>query len=492
MMDTTLLEKTLQTLMDNQALLTQIARNQNKGSNGNGNGVATKQGNVQSATWLHGSLGIFNTPGLDREIISTHVRPHGFAPHLPRLPSVFEDPRFGALTGFSDDIGNEPAAPCNDAPTGFLKACNLQAQFGRVGRDTETIEMDKVMLRVNRGDFTDLILIGEMLGLTGFTPAGLNPSQVLNVVTMAQMISVAVRMERVLCQHMWTGSPLNNNPGGGYKEFPGLDNQIATGQVDADTNTACPSLDSDVKDFAYNDVCGTTPDIVEFMSMLEYFIYTLAQDTGMLPAQWAVVMRPQLWQELTACWPCKYNTNRCTGIGGDHRVITDGRENVTDRDNMRRSMTIDVNGRNYPVITDSCIFESNSTNNANLAAGQFASAIYFVPLRVTGNFPVTYMEHLDYRQAATDVSLLRGREDFWTDRGIWSWAVENNNWCFKLKLKTEQRVVLRTPQLAGKIQNVRYTPLQHLRDPLPDSPYHVDGGVSIRIPATDYAVWLSS
>ena len=27
--------------------------------------------------------------------------------------------------------------------------------------------------------------------------------------------------------------------------------------------------------------------------------------------------------------------------------------------------------------------------------------------------------------------LLRGREDFWTDGGMWSWAIENLNWCFK-------------------------------------------------------------
>jgi hypothetical protein len=447
---------------------------------------------VQTATALHGPLGIWSTPGLEREVISTHVRTRGLAAQLPNLPSVFTDPRFGALTGVSDDVGDEPANPCDNAPSGYIKACNLQAQFGRVARSTETIEMDKVMLRINRGDFTDLVLIGELLGMAGFNPAGLNPQQILNVITMSEMVQVGVRIDRVLCGHVWTGSPLNNNLGGGYKEFPGLDNQIATGQVDADTNTACPSLDSDVKDFNYGDVCGNAPDIVEYMSALEYFIYSLADDTGMLPAQWVWVMRPQLWQELTACWPCKYNTNRCTSIGGDHQVITDGRENVGERDAMRRGMTIDVNGRTYPVIVDNCISERSNQNDGNLNPGQFASSIYFIPLRVRGNFPVTYMEHLDYRQAATDTALLRGREDFWTDRGIWSWAIENNKWCYELTLKTEQRIVLRTPQLAGRIDLVRYSPLQHIRDPLPSSPYHIDGGISIRQSATDYAVWLSA
>jgi hypothetical protein len=365
------------------------------------------------------------------------------------------------------------------------------AQFGRVARSTETIEMDKVMLKYNRGESTDLRLIGQLLGMGDLNPAGLNEAQVVDMVTMSQMVNAAVRLERELCRHSWVGSPANNNLGGGYKEFPGLDNQIAIGQVDAQTNTSCPSLDSDVKDFNYNDVCGTTLDIVEYMSMLEYFIYSLASDTGVQPVQWVWVMRPQLWYELTACWPCKYNTNRClTANVGESVVRVDGRENITDRDNMRQAMTIDVNGRNYPVILDNCIDEASNQTTGNLEAGQFASSIYFIPLSITGNFPVTYLEYLDYRQAASDTALLRGREDFWTDRGIYSWAIENQKWCYELTVKTEMRIVLRTPQLAGRIDNVMYSPMQHLRDPMPTSPYHVDGGVSLRSPGTVYSAWL--
>lgn len=474
------LEQILKTLAETQAMQTQLLKET----------MHTKApATVQTAAALHGNLGMFAVPGLEPEIFGTVVVPEGLMSMLPRYPSVYENPFFGALTGISDDIGNEPANPCDDAPTGYQKTCNLTAQFGRVARQTETIEMDKVMLRMHRHDPMDLRLYGRLLGMGDISPAGLNEQQVVDIITMSQMVNAAVRIERLLCGHMWTGSPLNNNLGGGYKEFPGLDNQITTGQMDAQTETLCPSLDSDVKDFNYNDVCGTTLDIVEYISMLEYYVYELARTTGMLPTTWAWVMRPQLWQELTACWPCKYNTNRCTTIGGDHRVMTDGRENISDRDRMRMDKTFMVNGRSYPVVLDSCIYEHNNQNNANLAAGQFASSIYFVPLTVL-NMPVTYMEYLDYRQAASNTTLLRGREDFWTDRGMYSWAIDNLKWCYDLTLKTEMRVVLRTPQLAGKLQNVRYSPLQHLRDFDPSSPYHTDGGVSLRTPSTLHSVWL--
>jgi hypothetical protein len=112
------METLLKSVADTQARQTDIMELLAK-SNGDEQKTV---GTVQSAGWLHGSLGIFSTAGLDREVISTHVRTYGLGAALPKLPSVFEDPRYGALTGVSDDVGNEPANPCNDAPTGYVKA----------------------------------------------------------------------------------------------------------------------------------------------------------------------------------------------------------------------------------------------------------------------------------------------------------------------------------------------------------------------------------
>lgn len=450
---------------------------------------------TMTAQKLHGLTGTFSTPGLDRDVISTHVRPYGLAEKLPLFPSVMEDPRFGALTGVSDDIGSEPSNPCDNAPSGYIKACNLTAQFGRVHRDTETIEMDKVMLRVNRGDFTDLVLHGFRLGgqevSGGMYPSNFSPNDVINIITASQMVGVGERIFRLLNKHFWQGNPANNNAGGGYKEMPGLDQQIATAQVDADSGTLCPSLDSDVKNFNYNALSGGSLNIVTYLSSLEYFLTDLAERTGLNPVEWALVMRPQLFYELSAVWPCQYNTNRCgPGAGDTATVFIDSRENVAERDAIRNGKYLDINGRRYNVVLDSGINELNNANDANLAAGEYASSIYFVPLRISGNFPVLYREHVDYRRADSDIKFLRGKERFWTDDGVFSWALEDQKWCYKLSAKTEQRVVLRTPQLAGRLDNVKYSPLQHLRESDPDSPYWVNGGVSVRAVPAKNAVWL--
>lgn len=441
--------------------------------------------NFSNYTPLHGSGGIFAVNGLERDIITAHVRPFGLAEQLPLIPSVFVDPRFGAITGYTDVVGNQPTYVCEDAPYGYMKSCTLTARFGKLRFDTNTIDMDDVMLRLHRGDFTDLILRGRVLGMGNIDPAGMNQDQILNVVTMAEMVTVAVNTERALNTQLWQGVLGTQN------QFPGLDVQIATGQSDAETGTLCPALDSDVKDFAYDDIAGAGRSIVEYLSMLEYYIYNNAETMGLLPAEWVFVMRPQLFFELTAVWPCQYNTTKCSPtVAANSTVFIDGRDNTAERDAMRAGKYIDINGRRYRVVTDTGIFEHNNINNGNLIPGQYASSIYMVPLTVTGGFPVTYREYVDYTKAQPDIALLRNLETFWTDRGVYSWALEQVKWCYKLSLKTEQRVVLRAPHLAGRIDHVRYSPLQHLRDADPDSPYWADGGVSLRGGLSDpFAVW---
>jgi len=432
-------------------------------------------------TQLHGLGGIFSTPGIERDVVSAHLRPQGISSILPLIGSVSENPRFASLTGFTDVSGTEVSDVCDDAPAGYMKGCNLSARFGLVRLDTQTIDMLDIIRKVNRGDFTDLMLRGRVLGGTNLTPGVPGQeNQIVNLVTLSEMINTAVQTERRLSRQLWQGVITVAN------EFIGLDTLIATGIVDADTNVACPALDSDVKNFAYDLVGGTGRDIVEYLSMLEFYLHYNAENMGLMPVQWVVAMRPELWFELSAVWPCSYMSHRCN----DATTVNLGSEAVNMRDAMRAGMYIDINGNRYPVVVDTGIFEHNNINNANCRAGQYASSIYFVPLSIVGGMPVTYREYLDYKQADGEIRNIFGNSsasaDFWTDSGVFSWAVTKDKWCVKMHLRTEQRVILRTPQLAGRIDAVKYEPLQHLRQPEPTGPYFMDGGVSVRGISTTY------
>lgn len=439
---------------------------------------------TMTATPLHGPAGIWTAPGLERDILTAHIRPMGIGGALPWIPNTYTDPRFGTLTGYTATVGDQPENSCDDAPYGYVKGCNLTARFGMIRYDTNTIEMDKVMLKLNRGDHMDLRLRGQVLGLTGLEPSNLSQEQILNVYTMSEMVTAGVNFERELTRQIWQGVVTATN------EFPGLDVQIATGQVDADTNVACPALDSDVKDFAYDLLGGAGRDIVEYLTMLVYYLEYNAQRMGLTPVNFAIVMRPQMWQELSDVWPCAYNTNRCSSQNTLTNVTVMGDQMVEARRDMRRRMVIEVNDKEYPVLVDDGIFQHDSINNGNLNPGEYASSIYVIPLTVVGNLPVTYMQYLDYREASVELPLLRNKEDFWwTDAGRYSWAIDQDKWCYKIAGKIEARVILQAPQLAGRIDHVRISPLQALRSPFPDSSYFADGGQSIRGSSEAYAIW---
>lgn len=453
-------------------------------------------GSNSSAQLMHGPSSLFGTPGLEQNVISTIYQPRGLGAVLPAVPTTDTNPLFAALVGQAAAQGSEPSASCGDpVRAGAKQIGTLTAHLGMLQRGTDTIDPSDIITRINRGEMTDLRLIGSLLNNnTGFAPSNLNnPDAVLNNVIYAQMNAVGMEFERVLGPQLWQGA-VANNVGTGYKEFPGLDGQIATAQVDAIQNVAVPALDSYVENFNYAQIDGTTKDIVDYLTMMEWYLVDLAEGTG-LTAEWVVVMRPNMWRELTSVWPIAYNTNKDSILGttSNTRMIIDGGDMMAQRDQMRRSMTIEINARTYKVVLDHGINEKTNITNAELAAGQYASSIYMIPTRVNG-LPTTRIEYLDYRQIANYLGQsgeLANKVLFWSGDGRFLWTYRNlPGFCFDMVARTQQRVVLQTPQLAGRLDNVGTQPLTHVREPGVDSPYHQAGGVSLQAaPAAGYAVW---
>ena len=141
------------------------------------------------------------------------------------------------------------------------------------------------------------------------------------------------------------------------------------------------------------------------------------------------------------------------------------------------------------MITDDGIFEANNNNDGNLLVNEFASDIFMLPMRYLGNRPGVFLQAKDYRMAAPDLALARYQDDIWTDDGRFLWTHERNKWCYTLSGKVEPRILLKVPQLAGRINLVKYSPLQHTRDFDQESDYFLKGGVPNRTPATYYNEW---
>lgn len=423
-----------------------------------------------------GPASLFGVAGLERDIISSRIMPMGLADRLPVVTTNMMTPLFPYFNGFGADVGNEPNGPCDDPPVAGAGATCLQtAQFGRFSRATRTLDLTRLGEQMNRGEFMDLRflngpLLGGQAGLTtpSNIPGQVNPRQE----TAMRMIELGASFQNWFTRKIYDANPANNTAGGGYREFPGLDILIGTTKVDALTQAACPALASDIKDLNYKRVDTNGVDYVTMLSYMMRFLRYNAQHMNFGAVNWVIVMRPELFWELTAVWPCIYMTWRCQTSAGNEAFV-DAADMVNMRDDMRNGEYLLIDGIRYDVILDNNIQEDTNTNNNKVASGCMSSDIYVIPLTVRGGMPVIYWETFDYR---TSMNIMGegplASQYFWSDDGRYLWHFKPpTNWCVQWEAIIEPRIILRTPQLAGRLTNALYCPLQHPNDVRASDPY---------------------
>ncbi len=452
-----------------------------------------------TTTYAHGPGGVFSFPGVDRDVFSTvlGIEP-GIIGSLSKFPSVQTNPLFTTVTGVQADIGTEAEEVCDPVPTaGLMKACMQTSVFGRYRRQTREVYLNRLGQQRDNADPMNLNLMNMFEAQTDpfrnpeMTPDG--GSQVINNEIMKILFEFGVSINRLISRQIWTGNPSNNTAGEGYKELVGFNTQISTGKVDAETGLACPSMDSDIKDFNYGRVDEATPDIINVLTYLYRFVRSIARKSNLNPVQWAFVCREELFYELSAIWPLSYLTQQDVvhNINID-RLVVDARSAVNDRDEMRQNPHLLIDGIRIPVIFDDGITEETDADSALIPAGEFASDIYLIPLTVLGGTPVTFMQYFQHDNDQIQTALNQGRlggQVWTTNSGAWIWSAERSRLCVFWEGKVEPRLIMRTPQLAGRVQNVRYAPLQHTRQPFPDDPYFVNGGETSRSGPSYFTDW---
>ncbi|MBK7366196.1 MAG: hypothetical protein IPI97_14860 [Nitrosomonas sp.] len=457
-----------------------IAKNQNPQA------IQKTATGAPSGPYLHGPGGIFGVRGLSRDVVSTFTQITGSLGELLPIKSSNEtNPLAAYITGFLRSDTQEKNGICDDPEeAGQMKTCIQTTVFGRKEFKSRELEVNAIGRVVNRGEFTDLRvvngpLVNQMGGLMQNFYGISNQNAILGgQEIVSRMMEMAVAFQRWYCPQVYSGNPANSKAGGGYKEFMGLDLLIGTNKVDALSGTACPSLYSDIKSFGYRQISSTTdPDIHRTLSTMMYILETRAKQNNLSPVDFRIVMRSQLFFELTRVWPLQYNTSDTglTPAGLDLVYL----ENVKMRDDMRNNNYLIINSKRYGVILDDCIPEENKADNAAIPIGGFASDIYIVPFTARGGTLQTlYWEYFSYTENV--LPQMTGLPQwFWSDGGMFLWTMGAPKlWCMDVSAKTEPRLRLLTPQLAGRLTDVAYVPLQHINDPLPSQDYYVNGGVS--------------
>lgn len=452
----------------------------------------------QATGYSHGPGGMLTFPGVDPVVFNTTMGATSIIAQLPTMPSVYTNPTYFTVTGVRGDTGSEKENVCDDAPVaGLMKGCLTTSVFGRYERATPILELNRLGQRVDRADPLDLRLVGSPISsargpfLTG--GVGDAPTDVLTNEISRKFWERNVSFYRLLSQQIWAGNPTNNAAGGGYKEMTGLQALVNTGYVDAETGVACPAVDSYVRSFNHGrfDNATDATNLVRAITDLYYQVKRNAQMAGVMPVRWAFAMRSQMFYELTAIWPCSYLSFRCaTSIVSPAMV---GQIDATDairlRDEMRAGSYLLVDGDRIDVILDDAIPETSNTNDQNVPSGCFASDIYLLPFSVVGGTSVLFMEYFEYSNPSLMDALgnmILGR----VEGAFITWPKQINQ-CIQWQSKIEPRLVLRTPWLAARLQDVVYCPVQHEREPFPTDPYFVNGGKVSRSGPSFYSVWQS-
>lgn len=435
--------------------------------------------------YAHGPGGLFSYPGLDQNIFNAAALPRlGLLDLIPSRTSNYTDPLFGIITGVTAGSGSNPTGVCDDFPVaGLMKLCTHTAPFGRYGLNTPTVDVDRIGRAVNRSDFNDYNIIGGPNYNNPVVPTVPGAGGLQNAARgefAKIMLEFAVEWGRRYARMLYTGSTENNTSGGGYKEFYGLDILINTGYRDAVSQADCDAADSLIQNFNNQQVELAGQALVSTLVNMMRYLMDLADQTGLAPATWAIAMPRQMFWQITEIWPCAYMTYQCRSGGyfaeADARS-TDSAALIGMRDDMRRRQYLIMDGIERPVVFDDAITYTKG------AGGTFTSQIYIVPLRVRGGTPVTYMEYINYdadNGALAIARMLAPEGQFFTsDGGRFLWTRKAaNNFCVQMMAKSEPRLVLRTPYLAARLLNVKYTPLLQNREWDPAGPSFINGGTT--------------
>jgi hypothetical protein len=295
----------------------------------------------------------------------------------------------------------------------------------------------------------------------------------------------AVSFARKLNQWAWTGNPANN-AGTGYKEPMGLQLMLSssTGWTDAETGSAVAATAPDIKSYGYKRIdasAANSTDIIDALTYMWRYVNDIADRSGLSPVRWAFFMRPTLWYELTQIWPCAYLTYVCQSTSSSYNYNIDLAAQAQMRDSMRQDRYLLIDGMRIPVVLDDSIPEATNTTNGSVTSGCFASDIYLVPLSYAGGSAALYWEYFDYNNpqlaAASNDGLAMYRV---VGNGAFMETARQTNWCIVWQAKIEPRLILKVPQLAGRLQNVQYCPTQTPPQPFPSDPYYRAGGETSR------------
>lgn len=440
---------------------------------------------------LHGETqdglhaGLFTSPGVRPDMYSTLQRATSFLDVVPMVKSEYENDLIEILTGALEETGTNSATWCSDPPTinTPLKVCQHKYLFGKYYGKTQLEAIPEIGKLKDRADNPRTILNASpakrrfIPDIAYRLPNGDSRSQL-----QASMYEFGIGVQRRWAVTAITGSTAVAAGAaelGFTREFDGLEQLITTGYTDFITSNACPAADSQVMNWGGADIAATVGGdrIFNHLTDMSFVSNDLAASVGMGGFSGVYVMRPTLFRRLTEQIACNFQTSRCNlTTHSDQRTDT---RDVTDlRYAMQQGRWLpDENGNQVPVVFDHGIPETRPSD------GRLQSDLFFVPLTWEANnltelayYPMDNQYAVEFATAFANA----GGYDTIND-GFWGIGSEATAFCLEWHFASQARLLLRTPFLAYRIDNIAYDAISNHRSPMPAETWqHYDGGVSKR------------
>jgi hypothetical protein len=440
----------------------------------------TLQGPFQGSTT---QFGLFTYPGVRPERYSAMARPYSFAQALGApTASQFYEELLSVLLGQTEASGTNAETWCDNPPeVGNAKECKQAFYWGQYFVKTQLNAVPEIGQLRNRSDVPGSVMPGfsnpEMRN-------PLIPDLFYRLVDTRDQLAyelwkIGVEFERTIdvvgvagdnsqaytaTEHGWTS------------EFTGIDSMIKTGYTDVKTSQTCAAMDSVVITFGA-DVGATIPsepaasarNITIAITELVRAVRNRARKMGYgANVSWYFLMREEAFHRVVEEYACNYASYRCSGSGANN-LVTMATETQKLMLDMIAGQYLLVDGVAYPVVFSEGIPQTN-------AAGTFTSDIYLVPDTWNGQ-KLTYLQYFPMdNQYATQFRGFADSDDITIlNNGLWIAGVNSTGLCKEYEFGCKMRLIMETPFLAGRLDNVSYYFTTEIRNALPGSSFYANG-----------------
>lgn len=424
--------------------------------------------------------GLLTYPGVRSDRFSAQPHPSSIFRAFMLTRSEYTDNLLGIMTGQTAPNSTTNAAGwCGNPPTvGALKTCEQVYKFGKflVKTNLNAIpEIGKLRSRadvpgsiINEGPRENPLIPDIMFGLTD-----------TRSVLATELYTIGNQMEIDLEKVLWNGSytgATQNNYTGWMNEFKGLSSQITTGYRDNATNLLCPAADSIVESFsaAIDGTDSLGRDIVEALTDHYFALQMRAKRVGMDGVQFAIVMAPEQFRAIVDAWACVYATYRCQSSDAGTPVTRDGMAIQALRTEMYNGEYLLIDGKRVPVLLSDGITVERAANNLYL------SDIFILPISWNGRRLITIEYFPEDNQYATEYANAFGLTNIgFMNNGLYVVGQRHTGLCLEWHFGAQMRVILETPFLASRLDDVRFSYFAQTRRADPAYTWwYADGGRS--------------